>query len=115
MILVGGVLIWTNFGPLKAGIVSSFELSLPSGEKKEQTLWIHHFVILQLFHPNFRHHPEEKTVFKHDNHNLFVGRITPSEHQNYLENYGYTAPYAWKWLGAGRKILFVGGLVYLDV
>jgi len=38
-----------------AGIVSSFESYKDSyiGEKKDQKLWIHHFVILQLFHPLF--------------------------------------------------------------
>jgi len=30
--------------------------------------------------------------------------MSPSEHQKYLDNYGYAAPYAWKWLGAGGKI-----------
>ncbi len=38
-----------------AGIMSSFKSYKDSytGEKKEQKLWIHHFVILQLFHPLF--------------------------------------------------------------
>jgi len=38
-----------------AGIVSSFESYKDSyiGEKKDQILWIHHFVILQLFRPLF--------------------------------------------------------------
>jgi hypothetical protein len=38
---------------LKAGIVSSFESYKDSytGDKKVQKLWIHHFVVLQLFHP----------------------------------------------------------------
>ncbi len=41
---------------LQAGIVSSFESYKDSytGDKKVQKLWIHHFVILQLFHPLFR-------------------------------------------------------------
>jgi hypothetical protein len=50
----------TKFYPqLHAGIVSSFELYTDSytGPKKEQKLWIHHFVILQLFHPLFRVYP----------------------------------------------------------
>jgi hypothetical protein len=40
---------------LQAGIVSSFETYKDSytGDKKVQKVWIHHFVILQLFHPLF--------------------------------------------------------------
>jgi len=38
---------------LQAGVMSSFESCKDSyiGEKKVQKLWIHHFVIFQLFHP----------------------------------------------------------------
>ena len=44
-----------------AGIVSSFESFKESyiAKKNEQKLWIHHFVILQLFHPLFCFYPGE--------------------------------------------------------
>jgi hypothetical protein len=44
-----------------AGIVSSFESYKESyiAKKNEQKLWIHHFVILQLFHPLFCFYPGE--------------------------------------------------------
>jgi hypothetical protein len=46
---------------LQAGIVSSFESYKDSytRDKKVQKLWIHHFAILQLFHPLFRVYPGE--------------------------------------------------------
>ncbi len=76
--------LWFNstkfYRQLHAGIVSSFELYTDSytSLKKEQTLWIHHFVILQLFHPLFRYYPGEECdfEFKDNNHNLFVKRMT---------------------------------------
>jgi hypothetical protein len=59
-----------------AGIVSSFKSYKDSytGEKKEQKLWIHHFVILQLFHPLFCFNPGDGSPisFSDDNHNLYV-------------------------------------------
>jgi len=62
-----------------AGIVSYFESYKDSyiGEKKDQKLWIHHFVILQLFHPLFRFYPgdDSELTFTDSNHHLFVVRI----------------------------------------
>jgi hypothetical protein len=49
---------------LHAGIISSFESYIDSytSLKKEQRLWIHHFVILQLFHPLFCMHPISSVI-----------------------------------------------------
>ena len=93
---------------LKSGIVSSFESYKDSytGDKKEQKLWIHHFVILQLFHPLFRFYPGDDSdlQFQDDNHNLFVEKITDSHIKYYVKMYGDTPNYSWLWLGDGCKI-----------
>jgi hypothetical protein len=41
-----------------------------SGEKRNECMWIHHFVILQLFHSKFRHCGDVN--FLQDNHLMFV-------------------------------------------
>ncbi len=50
---------------LNAGIISSFESYSNSytSLKKKQRLWIHHFMILQLFHPLFRIYPGEECEY----------------------------------------------------
>jgi hypothetical protein len=74
---------------LQAGVVSSFESYKDSyiGEKKAQQLWIHHFVILQLFHPLFRICPGEEDVglpnFKNANWTHFVEKFD----EDYLNLY----------------------------
>ena len=92
----------------RAGIVSSFKSYKDSytGEKKEQKLWIHHFVILQLFHPLFCFYPGDDSdlQFQDDNHNLFVEKITDSHIKYYVKMYGDTPNYSWLWLGDGCKI-----------
>jgi hypothetical protein len=89
-----------------AGIVSSFESYKDSyiGEKKVQKLWIHHFVILQLFHPLFRFYPgdDSELPFTDSNHHLFVMRINEKNENNvklFFRYYGDTPNYAWMWLG----------------
>jgi hypothetical protein len=92
----------------RAGIVSSFKSYKDSytGEKKEQKLWIHHFVILQLFHPLFRFYPGDGSPnsFSDDNHNLFVERISDRHIQLYIKIYGDTPNFSWRWLGFAGKI-----------
>jgi hypothetical protein len=94
----------------KNGIVSSFKSYKDSytGEKKEQKLWIHHFVILQLFHPLFRFYPGtgEDLPFpcSDDNHNLFVERMSSQHIQLYNKIYGDTPNFSWMWLGVAGKI-----------
>ena len=91
---------------LKVGIVSSFESYKDSyiGEKKVQKLWIHHFVILQLFHPLFRFYPgdDSELPFTDSNHHLFVMRINEKNENNvklFFRYYGDTPNYAWMWKG----------------
>ena len=74
---------------LQAGIVSSFESYKDSypGDKKVQKVWIHHFVILQLFHPLFRFYPgedNEAIVFFNNNHNLFVAKMNDDQMNLYI-------------------------------
>jgi hypothetical protein len=94
---------------LKAGIVSSFESYKESyiGEKKKQKLWIHHFVILQLFHPLFRFYPGDDSVeiqFSDDNHHLFVSKMNEDQIKMYIKTHGDTPNFSWLWLGEGGKI-----------
>jgi hypothetical protein len=88
---------------LNAGIVSSFESYKDSyiGEKKDQKLWIHHFVILLLFHPLFRFYPvdDSELPFTDSNHNLFVVKINEQNLNTYINHYGDTPKYAWLWKG----------------
>ena len=93
---------------LHAGIISSFESYTDSytSLKKEQRLWIHHFVILQLFHPAFRKYPGEEGdfVFKHDNNHLFLERMTPGQSSMYTKMYGDSPNYSWVWQGEGGRM-----------
>ena len=98
--------IWSTstkfYRQLNAGIVSSFQTynNSNTGEKKEgQKLWIHHFMILQLFHPSFRFSSDKDSVrFVNNNHHLFVERMPVS----YIQK--YNLHYDWKWLGCGGKM-----------
>ena len=86
-----------------AGIVSSFESCKESyiAKKNEQKLWIHHFVILQLFHPLFRFYPgdDEELTFSDSNHSLFLVKINEVNLKTYLSHYGDLPNYAWLWRG----------------
>ena len=93
---------------LNAGIVSSFESYKDSytGDKKEQKLWIHHFVILQFFHPLFRFYPGDgsELPFTDSNHNLFAVKINEEKVKTYIKHYGDTPNYSWLWKGVAGKI-----------
>ena len=79
-----------------AGIIYSFQSYTNSNtdEKKEQKLWIHHFMILQLFHPSITLSSDD---IVDDNHANFVDRIAVNEKQK------YNLHYDWRWLGSGGK------------
>jgi hypothetical protein len=93
---------------LNAGIVSSFESYKDSyiGDKKELKLWIHHFTILQLFHPLFRFYPgdDSEPSFTDSNHNLFVEKINENKLKTYIQWYGDTPNYSWLWKGVPGNI-----------
>jgi hypothetical protein len=60
-------------------------------------MWIHQFVILQLFHPNFC--MAEDILLKHKNSGLFVRQFTRKETQEYVNLFHDTPRYQWLWLG----------------
>ncbi len=60
-------------------------------------MWIHHFVILQLFHPKFC--MAKDICFKHKNSELFVHQFTHKETQEYIDLFNDTPRYEWLWLG----------------
>ena len=80
-----------------ACIIYSFRLYTNSktDEKNVQKLWIHHFMILQLFHPSINLSSGEALV--NANHANFVERITLNE------KHKYNFHYDWKCLGCGGK------------
>jgi hypothetical protein len=94
---------------LKVGIVSSFESYKDSyiEDKKKQKLWIHHLVILQLFHPLFRFYPGDDSAeidFHDDNHHLFIAKMNEDQIKMYIKTYGETPNFSWLWLGEGGKL-----------
>jgi hypothetical protein len=67
------------------GIVSCFPSSYVNEfGKRVEGMWIHHFVILQMFHPRFLKH--DNATFIHDNWSSFVKLITPEDMRLYYEN-----------------------------
>ena len=68
-----------------------------SGEKRNECLWIHHFVILQLFHPKFRHC--DNVNFHHENYSKFVRRFNSDDIKNYESIYGEHPRFNYLWLG----------------
>jgi hypothetical protein len=51
-----------------------------SGEKRNECMWIHHFVILQLFHPKFRRCDDVN--FLHKNYSMCVRRFNSDDLKN---------------------------------
>ncbi len=83
----------------KSGISSLYKdyQDMCKGGKRKESMWIHHFVILQLFHPKFL---EIKSVkFLHDNHSSFVCQFTIDEQQEYTNIFEKFPNYNWLWLG----------------
>jgi len=67
------------------GIVSAFPSShVNENGKRVEGMWIHHFVILQLFHPRF--HNLDYPTFIHDNWSSFVKLMTQEDIWMYYEN-----------------------------
>jgi hypothetical protein len=84
---------------LKAGVCSSYK-DYPAtykGEKGKEMMWIHHFVILQLFHPKFCN--EKDVRFQHEDSTMFLHKITLDETQQYINLYHDSPRYEWLWLG----------------
>jgi hypothetical protein len=87
------------FCQFKAGVSSSYKdyQATYKGKKHKEMIWIHHFVILQSFHPKFR--IEKEICFEHENSGLFVCQFTLDETQQYIHLYHDSPKYEWLWLG----------------
>jgi hypothetical protein len=75
------------------GIISSNHNYVDSKE----AMWIHHFVILQLFYPKYKN--VWKINFVHDNHALFVRHCTHDESQEHANIFNNTPRFQYVWLG----------------
>jgi len=62
------------------------------GEKRNECMWIHHFVILQQFHPKFRHC--DNVNFLHEKYSKFVRRFNSDDIKNYESIYGECPSFA---------------------
>ena len=96
----------------RAGIVSSFASynQTNTGDKTtKQKLWIHHYLILHLFHPFFRLYPGEvfDGKFCDDNYRHFLHKIRNKDLPTYKELYNdEEGPnYYWQWKGNGGKYM----------
>jgi hypothetical protein len=67
------------------------------GGKRKESMWIHHFVSLQLFHPKFL--KIESAEFLHDNYSSFVCQFTTDNQQEYTDICEDVPNYNWLWLG----------------
>jgi hypothetical protein len=79
--------LWTSsvryVSKFKSGISSLYKdyQDMYKGDKRKESMWIHHFVILQLFHPKFL--KIESAEILHDNHSSFVRQFTTGKQQEY--------------------------------
>jgi hypothetical protein len=84
---------------LKAGVSSSYKnyQATYKGEKCKELMRIHHFAILQLFHPKFC--MEKDICFEHEKSGLFLCQFTSDETEEYMNHFHDTPRYEWLWLG----------------
>jgi hypothetical protein len=81
-----------------AGIVSSFEFYKQSfTDKKISPLWVHHFVILQIFHPFFCN--LDSVYFWNKNAPDIAGCMTSNIQQKYTNIYQDSPNFDYVWLG----------------
>jgi len=89
--------IWTSsvrfVKQIDGGVCSSHQ----SGDKRNECMWIHHFVILQLFHPKFRF--MENVKFLHKNHSKFVRRMNGDDMKKYKSIFHEVPTFNYLWLG----------------
>jgi hypothetical protein len=63
------------------------------GDKRKESMWIHHFAILQLFHPKFL--KIESAEVLHDNHSSFVRQFTTNDQQLFKNIFEEFPIYNW--------------------
>ncbi len=83
----------------KSGISSSYKdyQDTYKGDKRKESMWIHHFVILQLFHLKLL--KIESAEFLHNNHSSFVCQFTTNNQQLYKNIFEESPMYNWLWSG----------------
>ncbi len=83
-------------GKFDSGISSSCKdyQDTYKGGKKNESMWIHDFVILQLFHPKFL--KIDKAKFLHNNYSSFVHRFTTDKVQEYTNIFEEFSKYVGK-------------------
>ncbi len=83
----------------KSGITSLYKdyQDMYKGRKRKESMWIHHFVILQVFHPKFL--KIKSAEFLHNNHSSFVCQFTTNKPQEYTNIFEEFPNYNWLWLG----------------
>jgi hypothetical protein len=78
------------------GIVSSFPSShVNENGKRVEGMWIHHFVILQMFHRRFLEH--DNPIFKNENYTSFVKLVTNADWLFYYENNNKYPKFMYMW------------------
>ena len=89
--------IWTSsvrfVKQFDGGVCSSHQ----SGDKRNECMWIHHFVILQLFHPKFK--LLENVNFLHKNHSKFVRCMNGDDMKKYKSIFHEVPTFNYLWLG----------------
>ena len=83
----------------QGGDMSSYHnyVATYSGKKQQEAIWIHHFVILQLFHAKFREW--DNITFLHDNHSLFFCHFEYHELQECTDMHKYKPGFQCLWSG----------------
>jgi hypothetical protein len=95
-----------------AGIVSSFEFYKQTFTNKKITpLWVHHVVILQIFHPFFCN--LDTVYFWNKNAHDIVGCMTSDIQQNYKDIYQDFPNFDYVWLGKNTNGSTYGIQVFL--
>ena len=89
--------IWTSSVRFVKQFDGGVSSSHQSGDKRNECMWIHHFVILQLFHPKFKNLVDVN--FLHENHSKFVRRINGDDMKKYESIYGELPSFNYLWLG----------------
>jgi hypothetical protein len=83
----------------KPGITSSCKdhQDTYKGGKRKELMRIHHFVILQIFHPKLL--KIKSAEFLWDNHSSFVCQFTTDKQQEHKNVFEEFPDYNWLWLG----------------
>jgi hypothetical protein len=78
------------------GIVSAFPSShVNENGKRVEGMWIHHFVILQMFHRRFLE--LDNPIFKNENYTSFVKLVTNADWLFYYENNNKYPKFKYMW------------------